>query len=370
MQLQNILECSRDDVPDIVDLMLARAVRTAPTPRNRIIDYFNKMYFDNPLYDAAHPSLICRDPKGRAIGFLGVCTRKMQMGQKPVTLAVSSNYCVHPGYDQPTSPLIPLMLLRRFMKGPQDISVADTATDSSKKIWEGAGGRVLPLYSLEWMRPLKPFEALLRIVETLGNREIRAAGMLRRLCQAGDILGRPILKRWANKSAGDFSLTELDPEFVLATLARQSVAIRPSYDAESFAWLMEMAEIKTGPNALRARQVADSDGRPIGWFMYNKRPNGFCDMIQLCGIKGCYGEVLSAAIADAQKQGGVLVRGTIRPDELTMYKSNKCFLYSGPWMLFHSEDADITDAFLSGRAMFTGLDGERLMAFENFYSFS
>src|SRR5947209_239495 len=47
------------------------------------------------------------------------------------------------------------------LAGPQDLTVADMSADLSRKLWERIGGSTALLYSLHWVKALKPFTYLL-----------------------------------------------------------------------------------------------------------------------------------------------------------------------------------------------------------------
>jgi hypothetical protein len=69
--------------------------------------------------------------------------------------------------------------------------------------------------------------------------------------------------------------------------------------------------------------------------------------------------VLRAAIDDAATQGLALLRGDVDARDLQAYRNALCLLNTGRWMLVHSRRQAIIDAFMHGRALFSGLDGER-----------
>ena len=54
------------------------------------------------------------------------------------------------------SPLVGAKLLRSALSGSQDLSISESANPLSLKMWEKSGGATLPLFSLSWLRVLKP----------------------------------------------------------------------------------------------------------------------------------------------------------------------------------------------------------------------
>ena len=81
-------------------------------------------------------SLVCEEGQ-KVVGFLGVVPREMTFMGKPVLAAVSSQFIVEPEHR---STKVGLQLLRAYLKGPQDLSIADEANSSARILWEGFGG--------------------------------------------------------------------------------------------------------------------------------------------------------------------------------------------------------------------------------------
>ena len=72
-----IVPCTRDRMPEIVELL-----RDDPRPADAVAlaesrRYFEQVYFDSPWFDPEIAPLICEDRDGRIEGFLGVVARPM-----------------------------------------------------------------------------------------------------------------------------------------------------------------------------------------------------------------------------------------------------------------------------------------------------
>jgi hypothetical protein len=355
-----ILPCTREHIPGVAALLAEGGAPGDAADPEALARYLEDVYFDNPWHDPELPSLVCADG-GRIDGFLGVVARPMLWRGQAVRAAASSNFRVRGGErGGPRNPLLAMRLLKRFFEGPQDLAVANGATPVSKKIWEGCGGVSVPLYSLDWFRPIRPARALLELAA--GARSIPWPRGLRQLADLADRVVGSRLARRATRDDGRAApvLVALDPQAAVERLARApGFDLVPRYDAASFAWLLDRCRRKAIGGRLRAMAVSEPQGRELGWFVwYEKRPRDG-EVIQLVAAEGRLGAVLGAAIADAAAQGLALLRGDVDGRDLQAYRDALCPLNSGRWMLVHGRRQAIVDSFMRGSALFSALDGER-----------
>ena len=90
---------------------------------------------------------------GRIVGFLGIVRRRVAINDCRYEAAVSSQFIVG---RQASKPLVAVRLVQAYLEGPQDLSIADEATEAARRIWEGFSGSTSLLHSLDWTRPLRP----------------------------------------------------------------------------------------------------------------------------------------------------------------------------------------------------------------------
>jgi hypothetical protein len=251
-----------------------------------------------------------------------------------------------------------MRLLKRFFAGPQDLSVANGANALSKKIWEGCGGISLPLYSLDWFGLIRPARGLLELAA--GSRSKPWPRGLRPLADAADLVaGNRVARRPDARGAAPV-LAELDPQAAVDGLARApDFDLVPRYDAAPFAWLLERCRAKAIGNRLRAMAVREPQGPALGWFVYYEKRARVGEVVQLVASEGRLEAVLQAALADAAAQGLAMLRGDVDGRDLQAYRDALCLLNTGRWMLVHSRRQAIVDSFRRGRALFSGLEGER-----------
>jgi hypothetical protein len=284
----------------------------------------------------------------------------MVFNDRPVRAVAASNFWVRGATPGAGNPLIAIKLMKQFLDGPQDLSVANGATWPSRKIWEACGGVAVPLYSFDWLRPIRPAGALLELAEFQRGRPTK--GGLRRLAAAADLLGFRLARRYLPNRGAAYSLDQLDPRRAVEIVARApGFALRPRYDPASFGWLLDMCRRSGVGNGSRAAVVhGQTRSEEIGSFVYLQHKEKVGQVVQLMAAPGHLATVLRAVIADASAQGIVLLRGEVDPAaDLQAYRDTACLVNTGRWMLVHARQPALVEAFIQGRALFTSLDGER-----------
>src|SRR5213593_3948352 len=124
-----------EDVPAMVDLF-ERVMRGGDRSETQALSaYFDLVFFRNPWNDAPLSSLVYED-RGGVTGFLGVIPRRMSLEGRPVLVAISNHFMVDPAARQS---LAGVQLMKTFLSGPQDLSLAE-GNDLSRKLWEAVGG--------------------------------------------------------------------------------------------------------------------------------------------------------------------------------------------------------------------------------------
>ena len=148
--IRALVEGDVSRVADLVWKVLHEQQGSAP-PSLR--GYIDGLFLHNPWMDESINSLVFEDSEGKIVGFFGVIPRPMSIQGKPVRLAFGSNFVVEAGSR---ASFAAMQLVNAFMKGPQDISITDSATEGARQLLKGLGFSVVPIYSLLWSRPLRP----------------------------------------------------------------------------------------------------------------------------------------------------------------------------------------------------------------------
>lgn len=350
----NVRPCRPEDADAVLGL-LAGPTPAAPAQRAD----FLRIYFDNPWLDPDLPSLVCETQAG-IVGFLGVTPRPMRFAGRAVRASVTSNFRVSDAVDPRQRPFVAARLVRTYMSGAQELSLADGSTDTSRRIWEACGGLVAPLYSLDWLLPLRPATAALAL-GGVGRRQ--QSLMVRGALTAGrlaDIALSPVAARLMPRPEGAATTAAVAADAVAGWLPDAVAApMRPQTDAAALHWVLDVARRLAVDGSVRGLHVLDEKSQMLGWFYWVRRSADVAEVLQLVAARGDADRVLAAAIEEARRAGAALVRGHAEGNHFQAYRNLSCLLNTGRWMLVHARDPALAMPFRCGEAWFSALDGER-----------
>jgi hypothetical protein len=346
----------RDDIRSVLELFRAAFLRNGNHAPAGLDTYFERVFFENPLYDEDLPSFVHLDRKGTIVGFAGVQPKRLLMRGRPLRAAVATKLMVSPA----AGPLAAVRLLGRVFAGPQDLLLSDLCNDAGRRIWEGLRGRTSLLYSMEWQRPLRPVRHLLSWLRARGVPGI-ITGSLRPLSSMADAL----LARWGGRrpdaTSAEYSVEDLPLDVLAARLPDLLAdrAVRPEYDERWLQWMLRVAQQNEPHRTLRRRLVRDARQEPAGWFLYFLDPGGAAEVVQLLARKGAAEAVFQALLADAWDDGAVMLSGRLEPGLVREMSAQHCyFRQAGVWTVAHAKQPDILDAILAGNAFVSRLEGE------------
>ncbi len=175
---------TRDDVQPVADLFM-RVFRhkSSPAPES-LSSYFVELYFNNPWASPQHPSFVYCDKSGRIRGFIGALPVPMKIGERRFIASIPTSYMVDPDLKDPFAAV---HLLRTLTASNTVLTISDSVNEISRTLWTKMGANVLTLYSMRWVRILKPCGyALSRIskAHTVSGLNL----LLRPLCTAVDLV--------------------------------------------------------------------------------------------------------------------------------------------------------------------------------------
>lgn len=123
------------------------------SPPASLLDYMKRFYLDAPgRGDGVNP-LVHVANAGHVSGFVGVHALPMRFNGRPLRAAICGSLMVE---DHERDPMAGARLLKAFLDGPQDLSFSETANEVSTQLWTRLRGVVLPQYSLDWVRVIRP----------------------------------------------------------------------------------------------------------------------------------------------------------------------------------------------------------------------
>jgi hypothetical protein len=356
----------REDIPQVAEmfhrLMLSDTPSRRMLPKADLPEYFEKIFFENPWYDEEIPSLVYQGADGNIIGFLGVVPRSMKLRDQPVRAAVSFHFMVEP---ESRSSLAGVQLLKTFFAGRQDLSLTDGAGQVGRKVWEGVGGVAVPLYSMQWMRILRPSQ---HAIDLLGKRRMFSplVGALTPISHLADAAAARALPRHFPHLDSQFIEEELTVETMLEYLPQFSKmeALQPVYDEFSLKWLLGHAEQMKSYGALKKTLVRNTKREVLGWHLYYLNNGGSSPVLQLAAKKNSINDILDHLFDHARKHGATSLVGRIEPRYMREMSDRHCYFNcEGGWTLVHSNNNDLLHVIQRGNAFLTSLEGEWCLVF-------
>lgn len=350
-----------DDIPEVANLHENVFGSDRKSSPQVLRSYLAELFVHNPWYDESLPSLVYEDHVGRIVGFLGVMPRRMSIGGRPIQVAISHTFMVQP---ERRSTLAGVELLKVFFAGRQDLSMAE-GNDFSRKMWEGLGGTTELLYSICWMRLLRPSQYFVSFLAKQGVSRVTFA--LRPFCRIVDAMAARMPQSPFRQVPPRVSGENLEEETFLASLSVFAGGrwLRPEYDASSLSWLLGMVARKKKPGTCRKVIVRGAEKEILGWYIYYAIPGGAGEVVQIVARDTSANEVLDHLFYDAWRHGVVAVSGRLEPRFMQALSRKYClFDWDGRWMLVHSRDSGLLQAIHRGDAFLTRLEGEWWIGFQ------
>ena len=345
-----------------------RAFQRPGTPSG-VERYFREVFLDQVPAGDEPSSLVYEDDDGVIAGFVGAIPRRMLFRDRPIRAVVTTQLMVDPARRRG---LAAFDLLRALFAGPQELSFCDGANERSQRVWERSGGEVVRLYSLDWRRVLRPAGYVRQRVARAGKARVaRVTAPLCRLADglAGNLAGldhAAAIGVPLGRPRAALIDDELSCAAVRALLDKTppAVSLRPSYDEESLAWLLDQAARTRAHGPLRTRLCRAPSGKAVGWFVYYAKPGGLAQVLQIGGKPGAIGDVLASLFADAYAAGSIAVVGQADPRWLReITDAHATFACHSLGVLIHTKNQEISGALQRGDSALSRLDGEWWLRF-------
>jgi len=306
---------AENDISSVADLIWkVLHQRKGPAPSS-LRAHLQELFLQNPWMDEGIVSRVFENTQGKILGFFGAVPRRMSIQGETIRLAFGSNLVVDP---ESRASVTAMQLVRAFMKGSQDISITDSANEMSRPLLRSLGFTVVPIYSLQWARPLRPLEYALNGLSRL-NKKSRALALCRSIarpfCSLGDAAATSTRVSPFRQSQPVTNDEELDTETLLECLATMPAKhwIVPEYNRDSLNWVLDFVAKRKVLGEVRRRLVRNQDGKILGWYIYSVAPGAVGEVFQIGAESPSIGIVLDHLFYDAWKQGLVGIHGRMEP---------------------------------------------------------
>ena len=351
-----------DDVSLIPRLLASDSSDREAAERNArpvIESLFPQLFLNTPHAERDIHGLASVGEDGQLQGMIGTVLRRMQFRDRPIRAAISAELFVDPAHR---SKMLGVKLFKQVMNGPQDLSFSDIANDSSRTLWQSLGGTVASWYGLNWLKVIRPGLLSLSVLsKSRLGKPLAWAG--RPLASLTDKLLRHAAGNFCKVNPVPKGQAEpLTPELFLQYFPQFGRAddLRPIYDRETIDWVWQRLDFMYR-NGGASHQVLlrSTRGEPIGWYIYQLAVTGIARVSQIVAHPHTAGQVIDHLLNHAAERGAVAVAGRVIPRFLQAISDRHCLiLRRSTYLIVHSRDPEITDAFVNGRAFLSLLEGE------------
>lgn len=358
-QIRPLAAADIEAVAKLFQTVFRNASGTAPAS---LAAYLRWLYLEMPGYDPEIGPLLHVNGAGEITGFIGVNALQMRHGDRKLRAAICGSLMVR---DHEADPIAGARLMRAFLAGPQDISLSETASDVSVRMWTGLRGIVLPQYSLDWVRIIRPAAFA---VEMAASR-VKAARLFASLVPGLDHLAlrrvRPGQLNWtavsgAQTPPANLVMVEIDASAFAALVEPLTAqfSLRPDWaDGQLEAILADAAQ-KPGYGELYFARVDAKGGRSIGAVACYIRPGRIAQMLQILARPGQEGAVIDCLVSEAARRGAAGLRGRTQPALLDAMLGRRISFTHLASTVAHSRDEELLRACRDGELFFNGVAGE------------
>jgi hypothetical protein len=345
----------KEDIPQVVNLH-PRSFEDSNNPSGT---YFEEVFLNNPWFEESIPSLVCEQDNGKIIGFLGVIQRRFLFKRRTIQAAIASQFMVDPLHR---STMAGLQLIKTFLAGPQDLSIADVATFATREIWRVFQSHTMWLYSMRWRRVLRASST--RRLQSL-LRKYKLSVLSRPFHPAMEAFEERIRGRRFRPKTPQVSEVEINENTIVAHLHEfvSSQFLRPEYDEQSLKWILKRAAAQKQFGKLQKVGVSNGVGEIIGWYIYQLSPGGSGRVLHIAARQNFVKEVLDSLFYRAWREQANAVVGRLEPFLIPslVTESNISCHFSETCAMLHARDPELLSMIHRGDAFLTELEGEDLM---------
>lgn len=353
----NVITCELKDMQAVADLHVKLHYGEEGTASQGLRDYYEEMFFQNPWYEKELPSLVYVNQNGEVTGFLGCIPHHMEIGGKVVKVAIAHRLMVDREVD---SPMAASRLVRRFLAGHQDLSFSDGANDHARRIWEAAGGRTAYIYSMNWLRPLRPCHFVVNMLRKRSRAFVVPSVVFWPANTIIDKVFTSFPKSPLRQTLPEGKDREIDVETLLDCIKQFSAdyVLRPKYEIAELRWMFKFLQANTDRGRFVSMTMENSAGKVVGACLYYMNSLRFCEVIFVAARRAVRDRVFKHVLYHAWRNGAVGAFGRVGPRFLKSIWDTNCIVKRGSWALAHSKNPELIDVINRGDAFITALEGE------------
>jgi GNAT superfamily N-acetyltransferase len=353
--VNGIRPLEESDLEQVASLYERVARSGSRTAAPKMVDFFRESFFEHPWVDPEIPSLVHEDGDGRVVGFIGSHVRRFCFDGQQLRLGCSGHLVTDP---EARNQAVGAFLMRRYMAGPQDVTITDTASPVVRRIWETAGGQNAYTSCIGWVRVFRPW-AFARAYRA--HRRFAEAGAASRPVSTLDALSVRLASARLRAEKPEGSTEPLDADTLVEYLPKVSESVRlyPDYDVSFLEWLFREMALTTTHGSLTRTLVRDRKGDVIGWYVYYSKPGGIGQVMQVAARPRLVGNVLDHLFYDAQASGTAALQGRLEPRLLEPLSCRHVLLHpSGYLALVDAREGEVLESITTGNALLTRMEGE------------
>lgn len=305
----------------------------------------------HPWHDDELPSLVAVDAGGAVIGFIGVQARRMRYNDQPIRGVCCTQLTVTTGHR---TEAVGVLLLRRVLSGPQEITWSDSSTDVVARLWQAFGGHTDHARAADFMLVLRPLRWVGGVLRTrISGREVGRRWLPVRAFPIGSRFSQAPEEKQAPDVDGR-ETTAAEVAVHIGDISRHLTTHVDWDEAELDHMLRQVGAVDRG---LSCRMVRRS-GREIGWYAYIRRPGGVSRLLHLAAAKKAADDVLGELIADATSSGSAVLAGRAEPHLEWSLRRRRAALGFVRQPIIRASDPKLAASLGTGASLLTRLDGE------------
>jgi hypothetical protein len=353
--MTRIRSLCHDDLSQVISLYRTHLAVPNVAGDDELRTAFEQVFLGEPLSDPSIPSLVFEGSDGEIVGFIGSLVHRMRFEQRTVRLACSSSLVVSPKARQFGAGGL---LLRKYLAGPQDLTMTDTAGSATEQMWKRLGGSQYHLGSVSWLHLLRPVRAAVGLKLWHRGRH-QWLPMARPLCRPLDAVYSRFDKADGMNDVEKLTEEPLSPQLLIdhLRLGPQRFDLWPDYDAKSLGLLFDQIGRSRSNGQLVKNFVRDARGQPLGWYTASLLPSDIYRVLGLAATPGNEELLFRHVLRKAKDLNAAAVAGRLEPWLLEVLP-RRTMMVSRVRFLIHSRDEAICDAVRSSKALLTGLESD------------